>query len=218
MSRPPDRFYEFLRGRNRSMSLLEAALEIAALDHADVDRAFVARSLDNWAARVLALAQAGCSGAQFLAAMQSVLFGEQGLRGDTADYYNPLNSCVDRVIERRRGLPITLSVIYLELARRLNRPVHGVALPAHFVCKYNDGLAEVFIDVFHEGRLLMRDDCLNMIERLTGQRPGTEFMLFEPATDAEIALRMLNNLQAAYLKQGRPDRAALIAEVKRYAG
>ena len=82
------------------------------------------------------------------------LFGDLGFRGNEIDYNDPRNSCLNYVLDRRTGIPIALSVVYIEVARRLGQPVSGVGLPGHFIVEYNDGEFATYIDPFHSGKLL----------------------------------------------------------------
>lgn len=206
-------FLDLLAGRSDLIELDDAALHLAALDNPDLDREAVLETLDEWAQRIAARLPPAAGGAQYLSAAHEVLFEELALNGDTDDYFAPANSCLDQVIARRRGLPLTLSVIYIEIARRLLRPVFGIPLPAHFLCQFNDGLVNVFVDPFHGGNLLTRDGCLDLVEEITGRRPPESPLLFAPATKRQMLLRMLNNLRNAYLRAGRPEDAERVENV-----
>ncbi|MBI5280363.1 MAG: hypothetical protein HY858_01685 [Candidatus Solibacter usitatus] len=195
-----------MAGQHDALHLDQAALEIAALVQ-PVDTAAALSTLDQWAALIGELLPPASGGAQFLGAANQVLFSELGLRGDLTDYYSPANSCLDQVLLRRRGLPITLSIVYIEVARRLLRPVYGIGLPAHFVCLYNDGLVKVFVDVFDRGNLLTESDCLDLVEALTGRRLEPSPLLFAPVSASQILTRMVNNLCASWQRAGEADKA-----------
>lgn len=187
-----------LRGDEAALELDEAALELARVENAGLDARRALASLDQWAESISSRLAPSAGGAQYLSTLHTVLFDELGFQGDRETYYAPANSCLDQVISRRKGLPITLSIVYIELSRRLLRPVYGLSLPAHFVCLYNDGLVRVFIDVFDRGRLMTEADALALVERATGQRISAHPLLFAPATKREIVLRMIRNLRNAY--------------------
>jgi regulator of sirC expression with transglutaminase-like and TPR domain len=199
---PSPAFLALLAGDEEALELDQAALEVATLDRPGLDPGGVLRILDTWAAAINSRLSPSAGGAHFLSTVNRFLFEETGLGGDIEDYYAPANSCLDQVLERRKGLPLTLSVIYLEIARRLLRPVYGIPLPAHFLCQYNDGLVKVYIDVFDGGRLLTEDDCLDLIEKLTNRRLESTPLLFAPATKRQVVARMLNNLFSAYRRLG----------------
>lgn len=193
---------DVLAGRPAALELDQAALEVARLHDPGLDSAAALAILDDWAEAINSSLLPGAGGAQYLNAAHRFLFGQAGLQGDSEDYFAPENSCLHLVLRRRRGLPITLSVIYMEIARRLLRPVYGIALPGHFVCQFNDGLLNVFVDVFNGGRLLLPADAAALVESATGRRRALTPETLTPATPARILLRMLKNLRNAYVRRG----------------
>jgi len=131
------------------------------------------------------------------------LFRTLGFRGNRQDYYDPDNSYLNRVLDRRIGIPISLSVLYLLLARRLRIPLIGINMPAHFLLKWQSATVSFFFDPFHEGELLDEDDCRELCKRL-----GVAFnpVFLTPTTPQIILLRMCNNLHAIYAER-EPARA-----------
>lgn len=132
------------------------------------------------------------------------LFEVAGLRGDDVRYYDPDNSCINRVIDRKRGNPITLSVIYLLVGGRLGLPLHGVGMPGHFVVKYADGDDKTWVDPFHQGRLLSREDCIRHV-RSMGYPFRAHFL--KPITTRSVLVRMLGNLHRIYTETDQPLQA-----------
>jgi len=131
------------------------------------------------------------------------LFRTLGFRGNRQDYYDPDNSYLNRVLDRRLGIPISLSVLYLLLARRLHLPLIGINMPAHFLLKWQSATTNFFFDPFHEGELLDEADCRELCKRL-----GVAFnpLFLTPTTPQIVLLRMCNNLQAIYADR-EPARA-----------
>jgi len=131
------------------------------------------------------------------------LFRTLGFRGNRQDYYDPDNSYLNRVLDRRLGIPISLSALYLLLGRRLHLPLIGINMPAHFLLKWQSATASFYFDAFHEGELLDEDDCRELCKRL-----GVAFnpVYLTPTTPQIILLRMCNNLQAIYAER-EPARA-----------
>ncbi len=114
---------------------------------------------------------------------------------------------------RRKGLPITLSVICIEVARRAGLPLSGVNLPAHFVCRFDDeDGVRVMLDPFEKGRLLTEEDCLQMISEITGAHLPSAGELFAPAPKSRIIARMLKNLHGAYWRRGDIGKAAEVIQ------
>jgi regulator of sirC expression with transglutaminase-like and TPR domain len=184
---------DLIAGRPSPIELDCAALEIARIGYPDVDTARYVTELDRHAAAIADRVRDLSDGERFIRTANSFLFGELGLRGNEEDYYNADNSCLNRVLESRLGLPITLSVIYMEIARRLAKPVSGVALPTHFIIRYDDGDYSTFIDPFHGGALLDAEGC-----RELAQTESLDPGMLAPADRRSIVLRMINNLRRAY--------------------
>lgn len=127
------------------------------------------------------------------------LFHDQGFRGNVKDYYDARNSYLNQVLDRRTGIPITLSVVAMSVGNRAGLNVTGVGLPGHFVAKVSDDAREVIFDPYHGGRLLTPEDC----ERIVGQTAGTPFeanaVTLRAVPPGRIVQRMLMNLKGIYL-------------------
>jgi len=189
----PERLIHLLAGRDEFTTLDEAALDLASVFAPRVDRDGTLRTLDRWADDIAAQLSPSAGGAEFVSKTNRYLFEQQGLSGDSEDYFDPRNSLLDQVVARRKGMPISLAVVYLEISRRLLRPVYGVGLPAHFMVRYHDGLVTLFVDCFH-GRTLTRAQCLDLVQGLTGQRPSDDDLTFAACTPRQILSRMARNL------------------------
>ncbi len=223
--RPLLHFATYAAQPDESLDLAEGALLIAdaAYPHLDHDRYL--RRLDGFADSVRR--ELGMSASDRLprrevgrrdtaervtGAMCDVLCGQEGFHGNREQYYNPRNSFLNEVIETRTGLPITLSVVYIEVARRLGVPLVGIALPSHFVTKWPlsaDEGDDLFVDAF-SGRLMDLDQCRKFMRGITASLAGTRFdaRWLEPVGVRAILTRILNNLKHAYLQQGN-TRSAL---------
>ena len=171
----------------------EAALEIARLEYPELDPKPFLAQLDALASAIGTASR----GRESLDRLRRVLFEEFGLRGNESDYYDPRNSCLNQVLEQKLGIPITLSVVVLEVGRRLGLPVYGVGLPGHFLVGYDDGSTSTFLDPFHGGEELTPEACIERAARQSGQAVGKASL--RAATPAEIATRMLANLRGIYL-------------------
>ena len=188
-------------------ALDSAALDLASLEFPGLVREPYLARLDDMAAE-LADTTTELSGAAFVAAANTFLFDDLGFRGNEADYYDPRNSCLNWVLDQRSGIPITLSLIYIELARRIGRPVFGIGLPGHFVIKYDDGSFSTYLDPYSGGKLLNEADCRELVESIAGADALADPNLFLPVGARYILVRMLNNLRIAYLR--REDFARVI--------
>ncbi|HSG05833.1 MAG TPA: transglutaminase-like domain-containing protein, partial [Nitrospiria bacterium] len=126
------------------------------------------------------------------------------------NYYDPENSYINQVLERRTGIPITLATVYLLIAQRVGLPLSGVGLPGHFMLKYEQGKTCIFIDAFNSGRALTRDDCIRFLLN-SGYEVQEECFL--ETTPRDIICRMLRNLIYAYHRIGDRDRACRLTRL-----
>lgn len=175
-----------------------AALEIASIETPDLDPAPFLATLDRIAAGIAARLRASADGRKFVRVANDYLFGDLGFRGNEIDYNDPRNSCLNYVLDRRTGIPIALSVVYIEVARRLGQPIQGIGLPGHFIVEYNDGEFATYIDPFHGGTLLSSEDCLRIARDRTGSE--VDAVALAPVGARYIVVRMLNNLRSAYFR------------------
>jgi regulator of sirC expression with transglutaminase-like and TPR domain len=195
------------------LQLEDGVFLLAATEYPEVDMIPFRRRLDDFASTLRGRIATVRSTDEAVARIADFLFGEVGFRGNSEDYYSSENSYLNRVLDRRLGIPISLSALFLLVARRLSVPMHGVGLPRHFVLKFRGRSGEVFVDPFHGGRFLSTRDCLRFLSK--AQIPYLADCL-RAVTDAEIITRMLGNLLRIYLNAGdqrRYDRISLMLKV-----
>jgi regulator of sirC expression with transglutaminase-like and TPR domain len=188
-----------------------AALEIASIEAPDLDPQPYLAMLDRMASGIASSLSSGAAGREFVPAANRYLFDELGFRGNQVDYNDPRNSCLNYVLDRRTGIPITLSVVYIEVARRLGQPVSGVGLPGHFIVEYNDGDFSAYIDPFQSGRLLTADDCRQLARERTGS--DADSTALAPVGTRYILVRMLNNLRSAYLRGKQFEKMVAVTDL-----
>jgi len=181
--------------------LARIALEIARDAYPGLDAGRYLGRLDELAARVRQRCPGEATPRQVVGQINWVLFVEEGFRGDTDDYYDPRNSYLNEVLDRKAGIPISLSVVYLALADRLGLAMAGVNLPAHFVVRVGRGPGALFIDPFHSGALLDRRGCERRVEEVTGQAVELSAAQLAPCPLPTMVARMLRNLKAVYLQR-----------------
>lgn len=140
------------------------------------------------------------------------LFHEMGFRGNAKDYYNPRNSYLNDVLDRRTGIPITLSIVAMAVAKRTGLTVHGVGLPGHFVARAEVGGRCVLFDPFHGGRRLHPADCEVLVKQVTGMTFQATAATLRPVPVGAMVQRMLMNLKGIYLRTGDYDRAVRVIE------
>src|SRR5580693_2306666 len=197
------------------VALDRAALEMAAIERSDLNPAPYLEMLDRIASELDTRlgSHSGADGPRFVRIANDYIFKELAFQGNDSDYYDPRNSCLDVVLDRRNGIPITLSVVYLEVVRRLGRPVFGIGLPGHFVVQYNDGDYSTYIDPFHSGKLLTEEDCGKLAHEITGVDVSSEPSTLAPVSNRYILVRMLNNLRSAYFRAKQYTKAATVMDL-----
>jgi regulator of sirC expression with transglutaminase-like and TPR domain len=199
-----DRFEEFRRVvscPDEGVDLARAALEIAKDDYPDLDVAGYLRRIDQIAVTVVERLGKQTTVYHSIAALNSVIFQEHGFHGNRDNYYDPKNSFLNEVIERRTGIPITLSVLYMEVAQRIGLPLHGVSFPGHFLVKYFDERERIVIDPFNGGEVKSTESLGKLLKDLYGDEVALVRDFLEPVTKKQIIRRMLNNLKMIYLRE-----------------
>ncbi len=204
-----DGLLKLLRGED-GVTLDRAALELAAIEYPGLNPEPYLRLLDSYAAELGRRVTPGAGGPAFVIAANEFLFAELGFAGNADNYYDAANSCLNDVLTARLGIPITLSLVYMEVARRLGRRVHGIGMPGHFLVKYHDSEYSTFLDPFHGGRLLSEDDCFAVASRAAGTTVPREPRLLAPVTNRQILLRMLANLRGVYWERRAYGKAILV--------
>ncbi len=185
--------------------LARGALEIARLEYPDLDPDAYLRRLDDYAERVRAGAGTGLT--DQVLALNRVLFREEGYAGNLEEYYDPRNSFLNEVMDRRLGLPITLSIVYLEVGRRVGLPVEGVSFPGHFLVKLPVQGGALVLDPFDAGRSLDEEDLQEQLVQVYGDDPAPPVAGFlNAASPREILVRLLRNLKGVYLQRNQLEK------------
>lgn len=192
--------FERLLRREARPDLTRIALEIARDAYPDLEPGPYLERIEALAARVRDRAPAAAKARQVLGQINWVLFVEEGFQGNTEDYYDPKNSYLNQVIERKTGIPISLSVLYRAVAHRLGLEMEGVNLPAHFMLRVDRGDETIFVDPFHAGALLDRQGCERRVAELVGRPVVLSDLELAPCGLDLVVTRMLRNLKAIYLR------------------
>src|SRR5437763_277123 len=198
------RFAELVQGDEDTIPLDETALLIAAHAYPDLDVAAELARLDAIAAR--------CPGDE-LDVLLEYLFGELGFTGNRHEYYDPRNSFLNEVLDRRLGIPITLSLVTMEVGRRIGVPLLGVGMPGHFLVRYGP----VVVDPFTGGRKLTEDDCRQLLSGTLGV--AVDLSTFDPSLLAPVGARvilsrMLANLRQLFVQSGDSRSLAWVVELR----
>jgi regulator of sirC expression with transglutaminase-like and TPR domain len=199
MSAARRRFADMAAGRDQCINLAEAALVIAQEEYPGLDIVGYLQRLDELAAAARVDVRPELAPAEQITRLNHFLFVEAGFSGNNHHYYDPRNSFLNDVLDRRTGIPITLSLVYSEVAQRLDLPVYGISFPGHFLVKYV-GEEEIIIDAFF-GTVIGTDECAQRLRGIYGEDARLDRGLLRPATAREILARLLSNLKQVYVQQ-----------------
>ncbi|MDP8925038.1 MAG: tetratricopeptide repeat protein [Chloroflexota bacterium] len=196
-----DLFAAELERDEAEIDLGRAALLFARVEYPDLDvDAYLCR-FDVMAADMRPRIGDGDEPGRVVGTIAEYLFRERGFAGNEADYYDARNSYLNDVLDRRLGIPISLSAIYLELGKRLGLPFEGVGLPGHFLVRLAHPFLPVLVDPFSQGKLVTEDECLARLRALHGDRVELTPSMLRPVGTRAILFRMLTNLKGVYARQ-----------------
>jgi regulator of sirC expression with transglutaminase-like and TPR domain len=197
-----DRFLTFCLKHGQEFDLEEGAWLFAQTQYPEINVEAYRALLDTFAADLRQRLDLGGKAKEILTSLNACFFRTLGFRGNEADYYDPQNSYLNRVIDRRAGNPINLCLVYMLVGRRLRLPVAGIGLPGHFICRYQSSEAEIYIDVFNKGRLLAKADC---IQYLVQANFSIRDDYLAPLCPRRMLRRICGNLHQIYQKLGLRD-------------
>jgi regulator of sirC expression with transglutaminase-like and TPR domain len=200
-----DRFQALAGIPESQLGLAEGALVLAAEARPDLDIEVALAVVAELVERTRPLLDAAGTPSGEVAALNHSFFEIERFRGNREAYDDPRNSDLNEVLSRRRGLPITLSVLYVEVARQLGLEAYGIGFPGHFLAKItrvsDSAAGEIIVDPFF-ARTLQREDCAERLRAAVGEDVVDSRQWLRPATALEIYVRMLNNLKMLYLRDG----------------
>jgi regulator of sirC expression with transglutaminase-like and TPR domain len=206
-----EHFAGLLRLPDAQLDVAEAALWIEAEDDPSCDVAAARSRLVALTERAAPHLVSGADAAARAAHLVRFLHDEAGLRGNDADYYDPRNSHLSMVLARGLGIPITLSIVYVDVARRLGISAAGVGFPGHFLARVVAPEGAVIVDAFH-GRVLAASDLRALLARAAGPAAELHPTLLAPTPPREIVARVLRNLKHAHAQRGEIESALACSE------
>lgn len=204
------RFADVVQRPEPEIDLASASLLIAAEEYPQLTPEPYLRRLDELAERARDRMWDATAPIMMLQEVNRVLFEEEGFRGNRSEYYDPRNSFLNDVIDRRTGIPITLSITYLEVGWRLDLPLHGVNFPGHFLVRYAGEAVQLLVDPFQNGMIRFEDEAQNLLDHVYGGSVRMKPDFLRVADRRDILVRLLTNLKGNYLNR-RDDRRALSA-------
>ncbi len=199
--------------REKDPDVVEGAFWVAAAEYPELDVAREVGRVRFLGAECARRVQAHANPFARVDAIREFLFGELGFRGNSLRYKDPRNSYLNEVLNRRLGIPLTLSILYLDLARASGFVARGVGLPGHFVVRLEADGRTVFVDPFHGGRVVTEDDCAELVATTTGRPSLFRRAMLRGTGERDILVRLLMNLKHIYV--GEEDYARALAMVER---
>jgi regulator of sirC expression with transglutaminase-like and TPR domain len=205
-------FIREVRQPDEYVDLERAALYIALETYPDLDIEESIAALDTMADDVRDRLPAEDYPLRTIKVINQYLYDGLGFRGNQADYYDPRNSFLNDVLDRRMGIPITLALVYMGIAQRINFPMVGIGLPGHFLIRPVQDEMEVFVDAFDRGEILFPQDCETRLAQMFDGQLAMRSQFLEPVTHRQFLARMLTNLKAVYTSMGDVEAALSMIE------
>ena len=197
-----------------AIDLAGATLAIARLEYPLLDVPYYDHRLEALAQRVRHRMRNNPTARETIALLNRVLFDEEGLRGNRDDYYDPRNSFLNDVLDRKLGIPITLSVVYLDVARRVGFPLAGTGMPGHFLLKHYDVMSgEILIDAFNRGRIVGSLECQKRLDEIYSGQVELKPEFLQAVSHREILTRVLNNLRQIYFTQRNFPKGLMVLDL-----
>lgn len=192
------------------LDLEKACFVLAEIEYPDLDIAYYERQIEQLAMTAEKRIHGIADERKKVLIINHLLFDEKEFAGNVDDYYDPENSYINRVLDRGLGIPISLSTIYLFIARRINLVIHGVGFPGHFMLKYKDGANWVFVDSFNRGKILTRHDCEVFLSKNGFQFEQSFTTAMRPR---DILARMIRNLMLIYHQNDQQKKSDTLEKI-----
>ena len=205
------KFSALIKRADSEIDLGRGALLIAAEEDPAVDVEATLERLDELAEQIAAPVAAATTDFDRLQVLHQFLYEDLGLRGNREDYRDPENCLLHRVLERGVGIPLTLAIVELEVARRVDIPLEGINFPGHFLLRHVVH-RQLLLDPFNGGQFLTTVECAELLDRMSDGQMAFSHDLLATATHLQILERLLNNLRTVYISRGEVERALSVLE------
>ncbi|NJL61948.1 MAG: tetratricopeptide repeat protein [Methylacidiphilales bacterium] len=205
-------FYQEIQQPDKYIDLAKAALFIAQEEYPHLEPDEYLNALDTIALDLQERLPSDRYPMKVIQVINQYLYEDLGFAGNTDNYYDPCNSFLNDVIDRRTGIPITLAVVYLEIARRIDFPMVGIGMPGHFLIRPDVEDMEIFVDAFHGGEIMFPQDCEDRLSQVYQQPVILQPEYLPILTKTQILARMLSNLKYIYLNQQELEKALAVVE------
>ena len=203
-------FQEMLQRPDAEIDLARTALLVAAENDPTLDVDTEMARLETWARELGRRIEPGWNSLQRLARLRTFMYEDLGFKGDVRGYYSPANSLLHSVMTRRLGIPLTLSIVFMEIGWRIGVPFEGVGFPGHFLVRLTGEPGDLLLDPYDHGASVHEEDCRRMIELTTGGTVPYDPSMIRSLGKRDMIARLLFNLKVACLKAG-DDKGALSA-------
>jgi regulator of sirC expression with transglutaminase-like and TPR domain len=205
-------FYQEVQQSEEDIDLARAALYIAKEEYPRLDTEEYLNALDSMAMEVEERLPSSRYPLRVIQGINQYLYDDLGFSGNQQDYYDPRNSFLNDVIERRVGIPITLALVYLEIAKRIDFPMEGVGLPGHFLIRPAISDMEIFVDAFNRGEVLFAQDCQDKLNQMFQQSVTLRPEFLANISKRQFLARMLTNLKYIYLRKQEVEKSLSVVE------
>ena len=193
------RFVELAQRPDQHIDLSEASLVIALEDYPGIDIGRYLNQLESWSDDVRQRTAGSSDVERIIDEINHLLFELEGFVGNADDYYDPRNIYLNEVLDHHSGLPIALSILYIEISRRVGLPVSGVALPGRFLVKISGPWGEILVDPFDEGRVLSTSECQRLIDAVFGGGVRLREHHLRAASNRDVIAKLLAHLKSVHL-------------------
>jgi regulator of sirC expression with transglutaminase-like and TPR domain len=197
---------------DQQIDLVRAAIYIALEEYPYLDVEEYLNAIETMAAELQERLPSAPYPLKIIQTINHYLYEDLGFVGNTTNYYDPRNSFLNEVIDRRTGIPITLSLVYLAIAERIDFPMVGVGMPGHFLIRPDVEEMEIFVDAFHQGEILFPQDCQQRLSQVYQQPVELKPELLPTVSNRQFLARMLTNLKMIYLNQSNFPKALAVID------
>jgi regulator of sirC expression with transglutaminase-like and TPR domain len=205
-------FYQEIQQPDKYINLARAALYIAQEEYPYLDPEKYLNALDTMATELENRLPSSRYPLRMIQSINQYLYEELGFTGNKIDYYDPRNSFFNDVIERRTGIPITLALVYIEVAKRIDFPMVGIGMPGHFLIRPDIADIEIFVDAFNGGEVMFPQDCQERLSQIYQQSVILQPEYLTVVSKRQFLARMLTNLKYIYLQQQELEKTLAVVE------
>lgn len=205
-------FYQEIQQPDDRIDLAKAALYIAQEEYPELDPEEYLNALDTMAVELQERLPSSQYPLRVIQSINQYLYDDLGFAGNKTEYYDPRNSFLNDVIDRRVGIPITLALVYLELSRRIDFPMVGVGMPGHFLIRPDISDMGIFIDAFDGGEVIFAEDCQERLSQMFQQPVELKPEFLARVSHRQLLARMLTNLKYIYLKEQKLAKTLAVVE------